>query len=63
MKVKRINGDNYPDCKVNDIGILCDDTPKSITSYGTSDKLLEMGMVLVDFGKGPTPNLIKHLLF
>ena len=63
MKVTRINCDNYPDCKVGDVGVLCDDTVKSIRSYGDSDSLLEKGMVLVDFGKGPTPNLLRHLQF
>lgn len=63
MKVQRINKDNYPDCEVGDIGTIAEDTPKSIASYGTSDSLLSKGLILVDFGKGPTPNLIKHLLF
>ena len=63
MKVTRINQDNFPDCKVGDVGVVVEDTPESIRKYGTSKSLEQHGMILVDFGKGPTPNLIKHLLF
>ena len=63
MKVTRINSDNFPVCKKGDVGVVCEDTPKTIQSFGTTNSLLEHGMILVDFGTGPSPNQIKHLQF
>jgi len=37
MTVKRINTDNYPICKVNDVGVICEDTPKTIKYYGSTE--------------------------
>jgi hypothetical protein len=60
--VLRINEDNYPTCRVGDIGVVSDDTPETLRAFGSTAKWLEKGLILVSFHDAmPSPNCIKHL--
>ena len=59
--VKRIEKDNYPDCKVGDVGVICAETAETRGMFGLMSQM-PIPMILVRFGNGrPCPNIVKYL--
>jgi len=58
-QVIRINKDNFPVCKVGDVGVVA--TPDEDTLMMFGSLCFHENYVLVDFGNGAAPNLLRHL--